>query len=143
MKSVRRYDNCFVCGFENDIGLKMDFFDDDGIARAEYVPTSEFEGYKNVFHGGIISTLLDEVMIKAILAKDILTVTYNLDITFKKPVYIGDKIRLEGRIVSDRGVLIETEGTVFKENNEIAAIAKGKYYKVDGEMKKKLAESLE
>jgi hypothetical protein len=54
--------NCFACGTTNPIGLNLTFY-----RRGEYVCSDiklgrNYEGWENMAHGGIISTLLDEVM---------------------------------------------------------------------------------
>lgn len=142
MKAIQRYENCFVCGDKNDIGLKLDFFEKNGKARAEFTPAKNFEGYKNILHGGILSTLLDEVMIKSILAKKILTVTSQIEVKFRKPAVIGEKLIIEGEITGEKGRLILTEGKVFKEDGTVIAEAKGKFFKVEGEIKERLTNSL-
>ncbi len=143
MKLIRRYSNCFVCGDENDCGLKVDFFYDQGIARAEYVPDDRFQGYKGILHGGIISSLLDEVMIKAVIAQNLLVVTAEIEVKFLKPVRTGERILLEGKIVEEKGKIFVAEGKVHNEKKEIVATGKGKFFKVTEEMKKILEESLE
>jgi acyl-coenzyme A thioesterase PaaI-like protein len=143
MELIKRYSNCFVCGDKNQCGLKVDFFDEQGLAKAEYQASSVFEGYKDVLHGGIISALLDEVMIKAVLAKNILAVTASIEIKFKQPVRIGEKLFLEGKIIEDKGRIIFTEGKVFKEDQSIAALGFARYIKADQKMKLLLSESLE
>jgi acyl-coenzyme A thioesterase PaaI-like protein len=143
MELIKRYSNCFVCGDKNQCGLKVDFFDEQGVAKAQYQASSVFEGYKDVLHGGIISALLDEVMIKAVLAKDILAVTASIEVKFKQPVKIGEKLSLEGKIIEDRGRIILTEGKVFKEDKSIAALGFARYVKADEKMKLLLNESLE
>ena len=143
MQLIKRYSNCFVCGDKNQCGLKVDFFDEQGVAKAQYQASSDFEGYKDVLHGGIISALLDEVMIKAVLAKDILAVTASIEIKFKQSVKIGEKLTLEGKILEHRGRIIFTEGKVFKEDQSIAALGFARYVKADEKMKLLLQESLE
>lgn len=142
VKAIQRYDNCFVCGDKNDVGLKLDFFEKDGKARAEYTPTKNFEGYANILHGGILSTLLDEVMIKSILAKEILTVTSQIEVKFRNPAIIGEKLFIEGEITGEKGRLILTEGKVFKEDGTVVAEAKGKFFRVEGAIKGRLENSL-
>ena len=143
MKLIQRYSHCFVCGDKNDIGLKIDFFYEEGKAKAEYTPTRNLEGYKHILHGGIVSTLLDEVMIKSILAKGILTVTSKIDVKFKKPAKIGDKLFLEGWIKKDKGKLVLAEGKAFKQDGNMIAVAQGTYFKVKGQMKELLNRSLD
>jgi len=143
VKAIQRYGNCFVCGDKNDIGLKLDFYEKDGKARAEFTPTKNFEGYKDILHGGILSTLLDEVMIKSILAKEILTVTSQIEVKFKKPAIIGEKLIIEGEITGERGRLLLTEGKVFKEDGTVIAEAKGKFFRAEGRIKMQLEKCLD
>ena len=97
MEEVARYSGCFVCGDKNDIGLKVRFFFDEGKAVAEYTAEKRFEGYYDIFHGGIIAALLDEVMIKALFAQNIFTMTVEMTVRYLKPIKIGEKIKLEGK----------------------------------------------
>jgi uncharacterized protein (TIGR00369 family) len=143
VKAIQRYSHCFVCGDKNDIGLKLDFYEKDGKARAEFTPEKSFEGYKDILHGGILSTLLDEAMIKSILAKEILTVTSQIEVKFKRPAIIGEKLIIEGEITGERGRLILTEGKVFKENGTVIAEAKGKFFKAEGKIKEQLEKCLD
>jgi uncharacterized protein (TIGR00369 family) len=143
MKAIQRYSHCFVCGDKNDIGLKLDFFTKNGKARAEFTPTKNFEGYRNILHGGILSTLLDEVMIKSIIAKEILTVTSQIEVKFKRPAIIGEKLIVEGEITGERGRLILTEGKVVKKDGTVVAEAKGKFFRAEGRIKEQLEKCLE
>ena len=43
--------NCFVCGPNNDIGLKIEFIiGDDDICRAEFTPRNSHVGFQNTTH---------------------------------------------------------------------------------------------
>ncbi len=143
MQLIKRYSNCFVCGDKSQCGLKVDFFDEQGVAKAEYKASSDFEGYKDILHGGIISALLDEVMIKAVIARDVLAVTASIEVKFKKPVKTGERLFLEGRILKDQGKIITTEGKALKEDKTVAALGFAKYVKADEKMKSLLEQSLE
>ena len=143
MKEVAKYSGCFVCGQDNHIGLKARFFYEAGKAWTEYTADKKFEGYYNIFHGGITATLLDEVMIKALLAKDIYVMTVELTVRFHKPVYIGQKLLLSGSLEQQKGRLYITGGEVRTDDGELVASATGKYLEVKSEMKEKLLESLE
>jgi len=141
MQLIQRYSQCFVCGDKNETGLRIDFFYDRGKAKAEFTPRKNFQGYKDLLHGGILSTLLDEVMIKAILAKGIVTVTSRIEVKFKKPASIGQKLFLEGKISEDKGRVILTEGKVLDQEGNLVASAEGKYFKVKGLRRESLMES--
>jgi uncharacterized protein (TIGR00369 family) len=138
MKAIPNYPNCFVCGDKNKIGLKVAFFFEDGKAKAQYIPTKEFEGYKDICHGGIISSLLDEVMIYSLIARGIITVTVQIEVKFKKPAKIGETLFLEGHLTEDKGKILMTEGKIFKQDGTIIAESKGKFFRAEGEMKKEI-----
>lgn len=140
MKEVVKYANCFVCGDKNDHGLKARFFFDGAEASSEITATGDKEGYHGIFHGGIISTMLDEVMIKAILAQDIYVVTAEMNIRFLKPVMVGDKVRFTGRVTRSKGRVYFTEGEATGPNGDTFATATGKYIEAGGELKDMLRE---
>ena len=136
MRAIPNYPYCFVCGDKNKIGLKVAFFYEDGKAKAQYTPTPEFEGYKDILHGGILSALLDEVMIYSIIAQGIITVTIQMEVKFKKPAKIGETLFLEGQVTEDMGKILLTEGKAFIQDGTIIAESKGKFFRAEGEMKK-------
>jgi uncharacterized protein (TIGR00369 family) len=143
MELIRRYSNCFVCGNKNECGLKVDFFYDKDVSRAEYVAEEKFQGYKDILHGGIISALLDKVMIKAVIARGILVVTAEIQVKFIKPVKIGEKLFLEGKVTGEQKKIFTAEGTVSNSKGEMVAAGKGRFFKVTEEMKENLEQSLE
>ena len=142
-KFIQRYSKCFVCGDKNEAGLKIDFFYENGKAKAEYMPTHKLEGYKDILHGGIISSLLDEVMIKAIIAKGIVSLTLRMEVKFRNLAKIDEKLLLEGWIKEERRKLLLAEGKACKHDGTLIAEAQGTYYKVKGEMKELLESCLE
>jgi uncharacterized protein (TIGR00369 family) len=143
MKLVKRYDRCFVCGDKNPLGLNVEFYQKNGKAVGEYVVGDHLQGYKDILHGGILSTLLDEVMIKSILAQDILTMTCEIKVRFKKPVRIGQRLFLEGKPTGEKGKIFLAEGEIRDEAGQVVATAEGKFFKAEGEMEKLLNQSLE
>jgi len=143
VKPLKRYSQCFVCGDKNPVGLNVEFCQKNGKAIGEYIVQDHFQGYKNILHGGILSALLDEVMIKSILAQDILTLTCEIKVRFKKPVKIGQRLFLEGKPTGDKGKILLAEGEIRDEAGEVVATAEGKFFRAEGEMRNLLSESLE
>jgi uncharacterized protein (TIGR00369 family) len=141
MKEVVKYPGCFVCGDKNENGLQARFFFDGQQVVTEVVTLERFEGYRGIYHGGIIATLLDEVMIKAILVQERYAVTAELTVRFHKPVRIGDKIRFTGKVVKSKGRVFWTEGTVTSGDNQVLATATGRYVEATAEMKEALMQS--
>lgn len=143
MKPMKRYPGCFVCGDKNPIGLNVAFYSDNDRVVAEYVAGPQFEGYKDVLHGGILSSLLDEVMIRAVLALGIYSVTSEIRVKFRKMVKTGDKLSLVGRLVEDKGRILTAEGKITNQQNQVVAEGEAKFFRVEGEMEKLLAQELE
>ncbi|MGH8004152.1 MAG: PaaI family thioesterase [Limisphaerales bacterium] len=143
MKEIVKYAGCFVCGDKNPIGLGVKFYQKDGGAAAEFVPKEVLEGYKGLLHGGILSSLLDEVMIKAVLAKGIFCVTAELAIRYKKPVELSDRLSLFGQIEKENGRVYITTGWVKNQKGEVVAEAEGKYFVPKPKEVEKLKESLQ
>lgn len=141
MRELPLYSGCFVCGQENRIGLKARFFWDGEKAVCDIAAEEVFAGYKNILHGGIVATLLDEIMIKALLAEDILAVTAEITIRLKKPVYTGDNLHLEGWKTDQAGSVFHTRGRAVNQSGEIVAEATAKYVKPKEELSGRLSRS--
>lgn len=143
-EKIINYRGCFICGEENPVGLKLDFFFDRErkIARAEFMPGREYEGYRHLLHGGIISSLLDEVMAKAILAEEIPVVTSKLTVEFKRPALVGNRLTLEGWITGRKSRAYFTAGKIFGSDGQLLAEASGVYIRADGELVELLSKSL-
>ncbi|MEN6348022.1 MAG: PaaI family thioesterase [Syntrophomonas sp.] len=93
--------NCFVCGRQNQNGLKVNFYNDleNQQVRAEVVVPEHFNGYPGFVHGGIVATLLDETSGRATLLdgdNDNLMVTARLDIKYILPTPTGQPLTIVG-----------------------------------------------
>jgi len=117
---------CFCCGKDNPMGLKMSFSWDKDLFFSEVIPPDFLQGYSGVLHGGIISTLLDEVMANHLLAIGIRAVTADLHVRFKKPVPMGISLRIVSRQISRRKNLYEMESWLFAPGGEVMATAEAK-----------------
>jgi uncharacterized protein (TIGR00369 family) len=142
MTKFRDYPNCFICGKDNPIGLKIEFEMKDGKVTGEYTPIRHFEGYKDILHGGIISSLLDEVMAYAVFTQGLVAVTTHMEVTFRKAAKIGEKLLLEGCIADDRGRFIFVEGQITNQKGEIVATGKAKFFKAEGELREQLLQGM-
>lgn len=105
---VRRDHYCFGCGRENPHGLKLSFYEaEDGGVWAPWTPVREHEGFSGIAHGGLITTVLDEVMGWAVYHRRIWAVTGTLDVRFRRPVPIGEPTHAFARIAAEHGRKIE------------------------------------
>ncbi|MFA7056034.1 MAG: PaaI family thioesterase [Candidatus Cloacimonadales bacterium] len=106
------YNNCFACGKDNPIGLKLKFEYSENCSISYFVVSSNFQGYHDITHGGIITTLLDEAMAKIILFKGIEAVTGEINVKFRRAVPTNKEIRITGRIEQEKSRTIKTSGKI-------------------------------
>ncbi len=125
---LRDDDVCFVCGKKNDKGFKLEFSLDKEKKTMETVliPQEWQQGYADIVHGGIITTLLDEVMGKLAFELGINAVTAELSVRFKKPVGLKDKLSVKGQITGETSRIVYAEAEARFEDGSLAAEAKGK-----------------
>lgn len=143
MKKALQYNNCFVCGKDSKTGLKVDFEITESGARAVYTPTSEFEGFRGIVHGGILCSLLDEIMWKAVNGNTgALTVTARMEVKFKRPAKVGEMLIIEGSITDHKKRFFETKGIVSDSEGTILAEATGLFMNVDEDTKARMSEFL-
>lgn len=105
--------HCFACGSLNEHGMKLDLHVEPGRAWTDLVLEDRFEGWSGIAHGGILATILDEVMAWALVGEDNWGLTARLAIEFRKPVPVGRRIRAEGTVVRTRRRLVETMGRII------------------------------
>jgi acyl-coenzyme A thioesterase PaaI-like protein len=94
--------NCFACGTLNATGLQLDLHVDGGRCWTDLTVADRFQGWNDIVHGGIVSTILDEVMAWSLVDRDVWGVTARLAVDFRHPVPIGRPIRAEGWVVEAR-----------------------------------------
>jgi len=126
---------CFVCGLNNGFGLKSRFFElEDERLIALFRPAQEHQGYPGRLHGGIAATILDETIGRAIMLRysdNIWGVTVDFSMKLRKPVPIGEEIRVLGRIVSEGKRSFQGEGEILLADGTVAVEGKGTYLKMD------------
>ncbi len=122
---------CFGCGEGNPVGLHLEFLQaEDGTVVCLPTVSNAFEGHPGFLHGGIITTLLDEAMSKAVRAKGLTAMTRQMEVEFLRPVPSGIAIRIEGWVVGDEGRKHWTEARILNADGKILATAKGLFVEV-------------
>jgi acyl-coenzyme A thioesterase PaaI-like protein len=121
---VRSQSRCVVCGPDHPHGLRIRFnASPDGGASAEWTPTSEWEGFEGIVHGGIISTVMDEAMSKAVAATQSQALTGELRVRFRSHVESGKTYRIRGWITERKKRLLKTEAAITTPEGEERAHA--------------------
>jgi len=125
---------CFVCGEKNDFGLRAKFYETDNNELVAIIkPSEQHQGYPGRMHGGIAATILDEVIARSICnGKDeqLWGVTLELKTKFRKPVPLGEELKVVGRVTSEGTRSFEGTGEILLQNGEIAVSSEGKYIKL-------------
>jgi acyl-coenzyme A thioesterase PaaI-like protein len=119
---------CFACGELNMHGLQLVLHVDGEMCWTELTLRPEFQGWEGIAHGGIVATILDEVMGWALAAADAWGYTARLSISYKRPVPVGARIRGEGRLVERRKRLLTTTARLLDaETGDVLATADALY----------------
>ena len=124
---------CFACGTANPIGLNLEFYTDNEKIFSEITLGKYHVGWADITHGGIISTLLDEVMSWTILYfKRFFFVTRKIEIKYIKPVQTGVPLVVSGSIVScgESARIITVKGELKDKQNTLLAKSKGEFIKI-------------
>jgi acyl-coenzyme A thioesterase PaaI-like protein len=96
---------CFGCSPDNEIGLRLRFFaEEDGTCWTEYEPRVLHSGFPGILHGGIASTVLDELAFWTVFnASNRFGLTGRLNLKYKAAVPVGSKLRAECSVISGKG----------------------------------------
>ena len=121
--------SCFVCGEANTLGLRLRSRLEGGRVKLDYTTRQADLGYSHIVHGGIIMTLLDEVMTwSAIIGAGRMCVMAEMNTRLLNPVEVGQALRFEGWVVRASSRLLLTEGQVTAvASGTVMARAEGKY----------------
>ena len=105
MKILPVQDNhmCFACGPANPAGLRMRFAAESDRVVSNLIVPDHLRGWSNMVHGGVVSTILDEIMSWSAMHffKSVI-LTKSITVEFKKPVHVGQKLKVVGTVAEVR-----------------------------------------
>lgn len=133
MKVISKQTNsrmCLICGLENELGLKADFYNmEDGSVGAIFNFKPQHQSYPGRTHGGMISALLDELAGRALWVTDpdLFGVTATMTIKFRKPVPYNKKLFGKGEMIKRSGRLFTAKAKILDENKNTLAELEGTY----------------
>lgn len=129
------YLGCYVCGLENESGLKVPFRKTgEGASRADYVARSEHAGWPSIIHGGLIFTLMDEAVAWACTYAGKRCVTAKAEARFREPARVGMPLVITGLVTRKSGLALRARaeihvgdetGPLLAELDAVMAVAKG------------------
>jgi len=136
--SAERFDQqpsarwCFVCGVENPCGLRIRFFND-GYQRvvARVTLGEQYQSYPGMAHCGILATILDETMGRALLADEDADAveearfmfTAKMEMRYRRPVPLNEELTVRGRVEQDRGRIAQVSGEIALADGTVAVEA--------------------
>ena len=140
---------CFACGTANPIGLNLQFYRVGDMICTEVTLGEYHVGWQNMAHGGIISTLLDEVMSWTIIyTKKVFFVTRKMEIKYIKPALINVPLTVKGRLMEEvrkpfiaaKAELIDDQGTILaRSSGRFASLTKEERSLIPEDMKRQFS----
>ncbi len=119
---------CFVCGPDNPDGLHLTFSFVGNQAQSFLSIPTRFQGWQGIVHGGIVATLLDEVMAKAVRFAGHQAVTVDINVQYKKPTPVDVPLQLSGRVTEIQRRIVSTEGELRTQDGTMLACAKARFF---------------
>jgi uncharacterized protein (TIGR00369 family) len=121
---------CFLCGRENPVSLRIDWFNEpeQGRVRARVTVPATHCSYPGVVHGGVVAALLDETGGRAVMAGgdfERLMVAVRLEVEFRRVTPSDVPIELVGWVVRDHGSKVEVAAEIVLPGGAVAARSKG------------------
>ncbi|PKM75947.1 MAG: thioesterase [Firmicutes bacterium HGW-Firmicutes-15] len=118
--------SCFLCGRQNDIGLKMTWHNDNEAQQvwSEVIVPAGFNSYPGVVHGGIVAALLDETSGRALMLNgkdDELFITTRLEVKYHQPTPTEQPLRVIGWIIKRNSRFAHVAGEIHLADGTLTA----------------------
>ena len=136
MKVIKKQTNskmCVICGVDNEAGVRAPFYEmEDGSVISLFSYRDIHQSYPERTHGGLISTMLDEIIGRAIwvLEPEIWAVTMDINVKFRKPVPYDKDLKAYGKITKNSKRFFTGVGYILDENDNILAEGVANYIKL-------------
>ena len=128
--------SCFVCGESNPLGLKMRFHAQGEIVTATFTPKTEHIGFQNVTHGGVLATVMDEIMVWA-CAVSTKRFAYCAEMTtrFHQPARPGEELKVTSQLTANRrNRIYEAKAEIRDPKDSLVAEGTGKYLPINTDL---------
>lgn len=132
--------NCFACGDRNPIGMHLHIELGEGSASTTWRAGDDYVGWEDKVHGGMLATLLDEVMAWAPSSYDSWAVTAEMNLRFRSPANPGEELAARGWVTERRRRIYHVRGEVRGADGRIVAEAEGRFLGASPSQKAQLKE---
>lgn len=121
---------CFGCSSKNHHGLRMTFYEDGDEVISTWDPDPHFQGYINIVHGGVQSTLMDEIASWVVFIKlETGGVTSRLSSRFRKPVLVDEgPLTLRARLKEHSGRMAVIDVKLFNAKEVLCSESTVEYF---------------
>jgi len=132
--------HCFGCSPDHLSGLQMSFYEDGDELISTWQPKPQFEGYHGVLHGGIQSTIMDEIASWVVYVKiKVAGVTSSMNVRYHKPIYLGGgEITIRSKVVGMRRNLADIYVGIYNKENELCSEGTVTYFTFSEKKSKEL-----
>jgi uncharacterized protein (TIGR00369 family) len=122
--------SCFGCSPTNPYGLRMEFFKEGDEIVCRWNPQEHFQGFHDILHGGIQSTMMDEIASWVVFVfLDTAGVTYQLNTRFRKPVNISrGTITIRAKLVKQEKRVAEIEAGLYDGDDTLCSESRLHYF---------------
>ena len=120
---------CFGCSPDNEQGLQMQFFEQDEYIISEWDPKSHLSGFKNILHGGIQTTILDEIACWVVFVKcQTAGVTTALNAKFKNSAFTDKgKLTVRAKLISQERKFANIHAEIIGADGKVCSEAEVQY----------------
>ena len=128
--AVSHFDECFVSGPHNPLGIAVDVHreGDEAVARVELGPA--FEGAPGRSHGGIVAAIFDDVMGYLLTLHQKPGFTGELKVRYQAATPIGQPLEFRARAVDFEGRKLFATAEAYAEG-EVVASAEGVFIVIE------------
>ena len=133
MKVISKQPNskmCLICGFENNLGVKANFYNMENDTVCSLLTfKKEHQSYPGRVHGGMVCALLDELGGRTLWLKnpELLGVTATLNVKYRKPVPYDEELIGIGKILKRSGRIFVASAVIMTKKKEVLAEIEGSY----------------
>ena len=128
MKSLPGHGSCFVCGNTNPHSIGIIWQKNpNGRIESSFVFNIHQQGPPGFVHGGASAAVMDEAMGIAVWQGGYRAATVHLELDYRKPIPIGEEIRIEGWLFSEEIDSVTARGIIYLSDGIIAVEARAKY----------------
>ena len=117
----KEYRHCYGCGEANPKGLHLHMTGADLGLEAEFTPGEEHQGWPGMVHGGVLASLLYELMENAPFFKGLTTVSKSMETRFRRPAKIGETLRVSSLLLDHTGRELSVSATLRRPDGKVVA----------------------